>query len=143
VIATLVNYPVGTYANAPSAENGANILFDNPCNSPVSFFASTQLNAEKTDKYTGTPVVFQLIPFDIDPTQCKVTYECTSVADANGDPTPIDCSLFTFDNDFNGQATDGQLSITVTSDKYTPSIVYPPQDYFITVTGTAVNSSDQ
>ena len=41
VIATLVNYPVGTYANAPSAENGANILFDDPCNSPVSFFAST------------------------------------------------------------------------------------------------------
>jgi hypothetical protein len=84
-----------------------------------------------------------LIPFDIDPPQCRVTYECTSVTDANGDSTSIDCSKFTFDNDFNGQPTDGQLSITITSDKYTPSIVYPAQDYFITVTGTAVKSNTQ
>ena len=83
VIATLVNYPVDTFATAPSAENGANILFDDPCNSLVSLFASTQLDAMKTDNYSGVPVVFQLIPFDIDPPQCRVTYECTSVTDSN------------------------------------------------------------
>jgi hypothetical protein len=33
VIATLINYPVGTYSSAPSVENGANILFNNPCTS--------------------------------------------------------------------------------------------------------------
>jgi hypothetical protein len=74
VIATLVNYPVGSFATAPSSENGANILFDDPCNSLVSLFTSTQINAVKTDNYSGTPVVFRLIPFDIDPPQCRVTY---------------------------------------------------------------------
>jgi len=143
VIATLVNYPVGTYANAPSSENGANILFDDPCNSLVSLFASTQLDAVKTDRYSGVPVVFQVIPFDIDPPQCRVTYACTSVTDINGQDAEITCSDFTFDGDFNGQqSTDGKLTITITSDKYTDS-VYPAQDYFITITGTAVNSNTQ
>ena len=107
VIATLVNYPVNQYSEAPSAENGANILFNNPCAIPASYAASTQTDAEKNDKYTGTPVVFQLNPFDIDPVGCRVTYTCTSVTDVDGITTPILCSDFTFDGDFDGQTTDG------------------------------------
>jgi hypothetical protein len=42
VIATLADYPRGDdFPDAPSAENGANILFNNPCNDPFSFAAST------------------------------------------------------------------------------------------------------
>ena len=108
----------------------------------MSLFASTQLDAVKTDRYSGVPVVFQVVPFDIDPPQCRVTYACTSVTDINDQVTPITCSDFTFDGDFNGQSTDGKLTITITADKYTDS-VYPAQDYFITITGTAVNSNTQ
>jgi hypothetical protein len=107
VIATLVNYPVNQYSEAPSAENGANILFNNPCATPISYAASTQTDAEKSDKYTGTPIVFQLNPFDIDPVGCRVTYTCTSVTDVDGIATPISCSDFTFDGYFDGQSTDG------------------------------------
>jgi hypothetical protein len=142
VIATLSNYPVDQYSNAPVAENGANILFDNPCNVPVSFFASTQIDADKTDKFSGIPVTFQLTQFDIDPPQCRVTYECTSVTDINGQATPMDCSKFSFDGDFDGQSTDGELSITITADDY-KNDVYPIGEYYITITGTAINSDDQ
>ena len=125
VKATFVNYPVSQYIDTSVAESGANILFNNPCDIPVSFNASTQSDNEKSDNYSGTPVVFQITPFDIDPVGCRVTYECTSVKDINGNTTPITCSDFTLDGDFDGQATDGQLSITIASDKYNPTIVYP------------------
>ena len=58
VKATFVNYPVSQYIDTPVVENGANILFNNPCAIPISFAASTQTDAEKSDKYTGTPIVF-------------------------------------------------------------------------------------
>ena len=35
VIVTLEEYPINTYPNAPEEENGANILFGNPCDSPT------------------------------------------------------------------------------------------------------------
>ena len=117
-------------------------MFDNPCNVPASLFASTQTDADKTDKFSGIPVTFKLTPFDIDPAQCRVTYACTSVTDVNGQATPMDCSKFTFDGDFDGQSTDGKLSITITSDDYKNN-VYPTGEYFITITGTAINSDAQ
>ena len=58
MIATLVDYPTIDYPSAPTAENGANILFNNPCNNPVSFAASTQIDAVKTDKFSGVPITF-------------------------------------------------------------------------------------
>ena len=144
VIATLVNYPADQYASAPSVENGANILFNDPCRTPVSLFESTQLDSTKSDKYSGVPVVFQSTRFDIDPPQCRVTYECTSVTYDDNQSSVIDCSDFTFDGDFNGDNTDGQLSITVTSDKFIDTNnSYPVGDYFILITGTAVDSQDQ
>ena len=78
------------------------------------------------------------------PTGCRVTYVCTSVLDADGNATPLQCSDFDFDGDFDGTSTDGQLSITITSDMYTDTQnQIPVGEYFITVTGTAVNSLDQ
>jgi hypothetical protein len=40
VIATLVNYPLASYSSAPKEEGGANVLYGNPCDSPVLFEAS-------------------------------------------------------------------------------------------------------
>ena len=58
VIATFADYPLNDYSKAPVVENGANILFDEPCESPTVFKASAQSDLAKSDAFSSTPVTF-------------------------------------------------------------------------------------
>jgi hypothetical protein len=81
VVATLVNYPIGTFTTAPQIVGGANILFGNPC-IDAQIYPSIQSEINKSDAYTGTPVTFQITPFVTDPALCRVIYTCNVVLSA-------------------------------------------------------------
>ena len=53
----------------------------------------------------------------------------------------VNCDDLTFDGVFNGDATDGQLTFSADSTDYENGVV-TPGDYVVTITGTAVTSSD-
>ena len=65
-----------------------------------------------------------------------MTYTCASVARKDGQSTSMTCSDFNIDGSFNGDNSDGQLSLTVDEDDYVNN-VFVPGVFVVTVTGTA------
>ena len=78
-------------------------------------------------------------PFTITPPRCTVTYTCTSVVRKDGENTTMGCNEFSFDGQYNNQATDGKLSITVTENNYKNND-YSPGVFEVTITGSVVGS---
>ena len=72
------------YSDAPSNRKESPIfrveIVDNdPCGSIDFFRASTVEPEMRMDEYTGSKQVFSVPDFQITPSACAVTYECTSV----------------------------------------------------------------
>ena len=118
----------------------ATVTFIDPCLDQFTFSETAQ-TSPGSDKFTGQQILFELNPFTITPTICEVTYACSSVARADNAASAVNCDDLTFDGVFNGDATDGQLTFSADSNAYENGVV-TPGDYVVTITGTAVTSSD-
>ena len=100
---------LASYPSTPVVTSTAQIEFNNPCLDPFSFSAEDQTDPS-SDKYSGSPINFELTQFSIDPPRCKIDYECVRIERVDGATMPADglgCSDFVFDGIFNGDSTDG------------------------------------
>jgi hypothetical protein len=128
-----ITWPKSIYSTVSTATNGANVEYDNPCNTITSFAATDQ--TDPAENYFQSEVKFTLTQFTIEPSQCKIVYTCKSVARVGVDQDPvIDCDDFTFDGDIDGTVTDGVLTFTPTLDDYSNG-TYEPGEYIVTITG--------
>ena len=78
----------------------------------------------------------------MDPSRCKVSYECTSVVRVDGFESKIKCEDFDFDGLYDGGSSDGILTFVADSNDY-ESMNYPPGVYTVTITGTAIKSINE
>ena len=146
VTGTLTTYPPTTYPTVTEKVGTADIEYDNPCDNPFTFEATTQTNSPVTDNYSTNGQTFSLTPFTIDPPRCKVEYACTGVTgplNTNG-VVGLSCSDLPFDGVFDGADdsngnSDGEMTVVVSKDKYLNGTV-PPGDYVVTIQGTATKS---
>ena len=112
VTATFDNYPPGAeFPIVSTSKNGADVEFDEPCLDPFSYSSTAQTDPAP-DSFSGDDIIFNLNRFLIEPTKCKITYNCESVSPVGvGAPT---CGDFTFDGVFDGVGPDGQLVFVAT-----------------------------
>ena len=111
--------------------------FVNPCSSLTSadFTSTPQVNSPVTADYSGTDTVFSITEFTRVPDLCPVTYSCGGVT-----PTTLDCSRFTVDGVYDGDATDGTFTTTITAQDYIDGNIVPG-DYVVTILGTETFSN--
>ena len=64
--------------------------------------------------------------------ECTVTYKCKSVTRTDGNPSVLDCDDWLFDGVFNGDPSDGRLSITATLEDYNTD-AKPPGSYIVEI----------
>ena len=123
------------------AQTVSQIDFGHQCEVPTAFAATSQ-QSPAPNKYTGTKILYELNPFTIQPVDCKVDYECTSVARVDGEVSKIGCIDLNFDGVFDGDLLDGKIDFAADMASYT-SKRFPPGQYTVTVTGTAIKSTDK
>jgi len=134
------NWPSSTNTGVSTATNGAFVEYNDPCLNPSTFSVTTQTNPAP-NAFTGS-VTFTLNQFTIVPSQCSITYTCTSVERIGADQDPlISCADFDFDGVIDGTSTDGQLIFTPTLTDYQNG-TYEPGTYVVTITGTADKATD-
>jgi hypothetical protein len=119
-------YPANS-GNVTPAEASGDILFIDPCLAPSEL--TSRQTPESSGNFLGNPVNIQLTEFIVQPARCSVTYSCTAVTRVDGDASAIDCDRI-------GDISDGQLTITATSDDY-QSMNITPGSYEIEITGTS------
>ena len=93
-------WPQSTYPTASKQCPTNNINFNNACLLPRNFASTAQDDIE--DDYSETAVTWTLNKFTIEPTKCKVKYECVDPVvrvDGSIDHTMM-CSDFNFDGTF-------------------------------------------
>jgi hypothetical protein len=118
---------------------GGTITFTDPCVNLFTFAATTQATLPDYEyALDGTDAVFTLNKFTVLPLVCidMVTYECTNVVGPNGaDFKKIFCPQDAFDGIFNGDSTDGLLTVSATHFEYSSGSV-PAGTYTFTITAT-------
>ena len=88
---------------------------------------STSTWQDWSDKYTNAIAGITIVPFNIVPDFCDVTYECVSVTRVDGTLAPdVDCTDFTL--------TATSLSTQVHVDRYKDKS-WPPGEYNIEILG--------
>lgn len=83
--------------------------------------------------------MWNLTPFNIVPSLCEVRYKCIDVSHTDNVLNSMKCRDFVFDGIFDGEGTDGRLTITIPETYYTNG-QYPPGTYKITIEGTTVKA---
>jgi len=145
LVATLTNYPVGTYATADTETLSGTIQFLNPCDNPFTFTVPAQQTTGLSDNFSGTAIDWTLTEFPITPSRCIINYSCTGVVEAGEASSTIGCGDLPFDGIFDNIANvdanlaDGELTFTADPADYG---TYRPGSYTVTIKGAVEGVTD-
>ena len=126
-------------------------MFESQCDNLFDFQPTTQTDTAP-DKYTDTPIRWNLTPFTVDPVECAdtITYTVSNILDPAGfndyfsDPPPYDLwtTLITptFDGVLNGDATDGVIDFQANPLQY-ERYEREPGTWTIHITGTDLSGT--
>ena len=143
LVATLTNWPPASYpGHSVTTETRAGVInFANPCDAPFTFAVPTQdaPGSRLSDNFSVDPIRWTLTPFTIAPSRCTVSYACDSVTQTGEAVSSVACADLAKDLTFNGDATDGV--VTLDSAPATYGNPFTPGTYVVTIRGTVVGST--
>ena len=143
LVATLANWPPADYpGHSVTTETRDGVInFTNPCDEPFTFTVPTQdaPGSRFTDNFSVETIHWTMIPFTITPSRCSIAYTCETVSQAGQVTSSVSCADLVKDLTFNGDSTDGAMSLDSAPDTYNNP--YTPGVYTVTIRGTVVGST--